>query len=126
AIDLPAPRARAGRDRVGRADAGARDGAEQSGLGVRAHPWRVHRPWIQDRAVDGLADPPERRHRSRAPPVGADLASVPAGPGQDDPGGRLLRRRYRVPAPPVPAGSGEEMQAASAADILALVSPAGP
>ena len=58
---------------------------------------------IQARAVDGLADPQARRHRSGTRADRADLAGVPGSSGQDHPGGGLLPRRYRVPAPPIRA-----------------------
>ena len=103
ALGLPAPRSRAAPDGAVRAGAGAGDGPGQPGLGLPAHPRRAGRPGTQARAVDGVADPQGRGHRPRAHAVRADLAGVPGRPGQDDPGRRLLPRRYRVPAPPVRA-----------------------
>jgi hypothetical protein len=71
----------------------------QSGLGLPAHPWRADRAGLQDRAVDGGADPQRRGHRPGGPAGRADLADVPGRAGEDDPRRGLLPRRYGVPAP---------------------------
>jgi hypothetical protein len=74
---------------------------DNPGRGIPAHPRRADRPGMQARAAGRVADPQRRRHRSRAHAVRAGLADVLECPGQDDPCGRLLPRRYHVPAPPV-------------------------
>src|SRR5215469_4016875 len=61
-MGLPAPHARATSDEAVRAGAGAGDGPGQPGLGLPAHPRRTGRPRMQDRAVNGLADPQGRRN----------------------------------------------------------------
>jgi hypothetical protein len=70
------PRRNPGRPRTAQAlrGAGAGDGAGQSVLGIPAYPWRADGPGIQDRAVNGVADPQGRRHRPRTQARRADLA----------------------------------------------------
>ena len=58
------------------------------------------RSGIQGSAVDGVADPPGHRRRSRTPAVRANLAGVPGRAGHDDPRCGLLPWRYRVLAAP--------------------------
>ena len=82
--------------------------------------------------VDGMGDPEEGRHRSRAAADRSYLAAVPALPGRGDPGVRLLhgrlarrhpglcpgRNRARDPAHPHPRGH--------SASVRAVDRPAGP
>ena len=81
----------------GRARAGPVAGATacpgERVVGLPPHPRRVGRARHHRGAVHGLADPQERRHRSRAPPGGTWLGPVPAVPGTGDPGAGLLHRR---------------------------------
>ncbi len=51
-------------------------------LGIPARPRRADRPGIHGRAVDGVADPQRRGHRSRAPASRAQLEAFLAGQAQ--------------------------------------------
>jgi hypothetical protein len=65
ALGLSAPRSRATADLASRKRTDTGDGAGQPIVGVPSHPRRADRPGIQDCAVDGMADPQGRGHRSR-------------------------------------------------------------
>src|SRR5216683_2869505 len=69
---------------------GAAAGPGERVVGLPPHPRRAGRARRHRGAVHGLADPQERRHRSRAPPGGTGLGRVPAVPGAGDPGAGLL------------------------------------
>jgi hypothetical protein len=56
-------------DGAGRPGAGRGDGAGQPGMGLPAYPRRADWPGIPGGAVDGVADPQGRGHRSRAQAV---------------------------------------------------------
>ena len=91
-------RSRQGRSRApGNAPEGPVGGATacpgERVVGLPPHPRRAGRARRHRGAVHGLADPQERRHRSRAPPGGTRLGRVPAIPGAGDPGAGLLHRR---------------------------------
>src|SRR5258708_24596317 len=53
------------------------DGARKRRLGVSAYPWRTRRPRLPAGALDGLADPEERRDRPRPAPREPIVAPVP-------------------------------------------------
>src|ERR1022692_729039 len=55
-------------------------------MGVPQDPRRAGRPGSEGSGVDGAGNSEEGRNRSRAAPIGACLAAVPALPGRGDPG----------------------------------------
>ena len=72
---------------------GAAAGPGERVMGVPADPRRARRARHHRGAVDGLADPQERRDRPGAAPGRPGLGGVPAVPGAGDPGAGLLHRR---------------------------------
>ena len=65
-------------------------GPRKPRLGLPQDSRGTGRPWGTNLGVDGMGDPEEGRHRSRATADRSYLVAVPALPGRGDPGVRLL------------------------------------
>ena len=77
---------------------GATAGTREPDLGISSHPRRAVPPWVPARGQHRVDHPAARRGCSGTGAVGADLAAVPAGPGQGCAGGGLLHRGHDLVA----------------------------
>jgi hypothetical protein len=72
--------------------------------GAPPDPRRTAKTRRDGRAVHRVGDPPRRRRRPGAAPLGSELAAVPSGPGSRDPRSRLPACGHRAAEAPLRPG----------------------
>ena len=96
ALDLLAPTAGTTGDLCGHGFGRPSFGPREPDLGLPAGPWGAGQDGRQARALERVGGPRPARDRARTSPIWADMARVPAIPGDDDARLRLLHGRHRA------------------------------
>ena len=98
-------------------------GPREPRLGLPQDPRGTGRTGGTSRGVDGMGDPEECRHRSRAAADRASLVAVPALPSRGDPGVRLLHGRPARRHPGLRPGRDRARHGASASSASRCIPP---
>jgi predicted MPP superfamily phosphohydrolase len=100
-VDLPAPAAWTTGDSSGHGLSGPSSGKREPYLGISPNPWGDGHDGSPARSFERVGDPSPAWHRPYSEAFWPDLGTVPAGPGTDHAGLRLLHRRHGAAQTPL-------------------------